>query len=139
MDANLLARPRVQEAFAKIDADDALSYRLPRAGATAGAVIAHAQAVFEGVHVHLKPLTYKFGFTHDPHFRYYNSKFGYTFGPDKFEKLIAVYCAADPTGPAFLEAALVKLYEGRLATCCPSVFPRLVLAACMCRSDFIRH
>ena len=110
----MLDLPRAADVFAKIDADDALSYRLPAAGATAGSVLKHAEAVFEGLHLHNKPMSFKFGFTHDAHFRFHNAKFGYKRGREKFQQMVVIFASSTPTGPAFLEAMLIKLYGGCL-------------------------
>ena len=114
LDKDVLLLPRTDDVFRKIEKDPSLSYRLPRPGATAGVVIQHAAAVFEGLHLHHKPMTFKFGFSHCAYFRWNNSKFGYKYEANRFERMVVVYAAADPVGPAFLEAALIQRYEGYL-------------------------
>ena len=112
----MLRLNRTSEVFDKITNDPALSYRLPPPNATAGTVIHHACEVFEGVHLHHKPMTFKFGFTHCAHFRWHNKKFGYAHDcVDKFAFMIVVFAAADPVGPAFLEASLIRQYGSCLS------------------------
>ena len=92
----------------------AISLQLPRKGVTAGAVLRHAINTFQRLHSRLSPMSYKFGFTHCPCFRWCNSVYGYAVGREKYEKMIILYVAADCQGPAFLEASLINLYEGFL-------------------------
>ena len=101
------------DVFQKIDSDSSLSYRLPPCKASAGTVLRHASAVFEGLQLQKKPMTFKFGFSHCAHFRWHNARFGYKHDTvNKFEHLMVVYVASDPIGPAFLEAAMIQKYIG---------------------------
>ena len=59
-------------------------------------------------------MSYKFGFTHSRSFRWNNKVYGYAQGREKYEAMVILYAAADSQGPAFLEAALINLYEGFL-------------------------
>ena len=112
---DVLDLERTNEVFSKIEADEALSYRLPSPSATAGQVLSHAAAVFESLHQRHKPMTFKFGFSHCASFRWHNQRYGYKFEVNKFQGMIVVYAAADPNGPAFLEAALIQNYKSFLA------------------------
>ena len=60
-------------------------------------------------------MTFKFGITNDAYKRWNNRKYGYKHCVDKFEKMLIVYSATNPHGPAFLEAALIDRYESTLA------------------------
>ena len=111
---DILRLARTKEVFNKIETDPILSYRLPSPTATAGTVLHHAAAVFEGLQHSFKPMSFKFGFTHCAHFRWYNTQFGYKYENNKFQQMIVVYVAALPVGPAFLEAALIDRYQGYL-------------------------
>ena len=111
---NVLDLERTKEVFAKIEADEALSYKLPVPTATAGQVLSHSMAVFENLHARHKPMTFKFGYSHCASFRWHNRLYGYKFEVNKFEGMLVVYAAADTQGPAFLEAALIQNYKSFL-------------------------
>ena len=117
--------PRTWEVFEKIEADKVLSYRLPPPASTAGKILRHATAVFEGVHALQQPMTFKFGFSHCASFRWHNRTYGYKYDVHKFQHMIVVYAAADPVGPAFLEAALIQHYQGH------SVSHQRLLSVCV--------
>ena len=59
-------------------------------------------------------MTFKFGITHDAYVRWHNRGWGYKYSKDRFEKMVVVYAAANPHGPAFLEAALIDRFGGFL-------------------------
>lgn len=96
--------------FSSIDADPLLSYKLPKPGATAGQVLEFACKSFEKILAANKPMTFKFGITHDAVFRWYNRKFGYEFSKEPFDNMHILYAAANPYGPAFLEASLISRF-----------------------------
>ena len=125
---DVLSLPGTEEVFEKIESDKYLSYRLPFPNATAGVVLSHATAVFEGLQYSYKPMTFKFGFSHCAHFRWHNPKFGYKYELNKFEHMVVLFAAADPVGPAFLEAALIQRYESSLANLCGLCTCSLLLA-----------
>ena len=102
--------PRSQDVFRRIELDPCMSLRLPKPGSTAGTVLKHCSQVFENLLEKNKPMTYKFGISHDPCVRWHNSCFGYKYGRDKFECMTIVYTASNGHGPAFLEAALIDRY-----------------------------
>lgn len=106
-DLEINSLPRSQDVFARIYSDPCITCRLPTPGSTAGAVLRHAVTVFESLHARQQPMTFKFGFTHDAHFRWRNAKFGYTGSAEKFEHMIVLFAACHADGPAFLEAALI--------------------------------
>lgn len=108
----LMSLERSVEVFRKIQMDPCLSCELPKPGATAGAVLRHCCNLFESLLSRWKPMTFKFGITHDASFRWHNAKFGYKFARDRFEKMVVCYAASDPYGPAFLEAGLIEKYQG---------------------------
>ncbi|CAE7830699.1 unnamed protein product [Symbiodinium sp. CCMP2592] len=58
-------------------------------------------------------MSFKFGFTHDPVFRWANPTYGYAVCVQKYDRMDILYDASDAVGPGFLEAALVNLYKGR--------------------------
>ena len=101
---------RSQDVFRRRELDPCMSLRLPKPGSTAGTVLKHCSQVFENLLEKNKPMTYKFGISHDPCLRWHNSRFGYKYGRDKFECMTIIYTASNGHGPAFLEAALIDRY-----------------------------
>ena len=102
--------PRSQDVFRRIELDPCMGLRLPKPGSTAGTVLKHCAQVFEDLLRKNKPMTFKFGISHDPCVRWHNSRFGYKYGKDPFECMTIVYTASNGHGPAFLEAALIDRY-----------------------------
>jgi hypothetical protein len=111
-DLAMLARSR--DVFRNIETDPCLSMNLPKPNATAGGIIQHAARIFEQLVERHKPLTWKFGITHDAAFRWHNRKFGYKYSKDPFDHMIILYAASNPHGPAFLEAALNQRFQSFL-------------------------
>lgn len=107
---DLIHLQRSQDVFRKIELDPALSLNLPKAAATAGRVLQHSVELFDKLHAKLKPMTFKFGITHDAAVRWHNAAFGYKYGKDKYDHMLVIYAASNPHGPAFLEAALIDRY-----------------------------
>lgn len=114
---DLAGLSRSQDVFRKIEVDPYLSMNLPKPKATAGAVLRHCVQVFERLLEKFKPMTFKFGITHDAHVRWWNPKFGYKHSKDKFEHMLVLFGASNPHGPAFLEAALIEKYGSALLVC----------------------
>ena len=106
---------RSQDVFRKIEMDAALSMTLPKPGATAGRILDHSIQFFEKLVSKHKPMTFKFGITHDAAVRWQNRKFGYIHAKgDKFDHMVVIYAASNPYGPAFLEAALIDRFSSFL-------------------------
>ena len=97
----------------------------------------HACEVFEGLHIQHKPMTFKFGFTHCAHFRWHNMKFGYKHAADKFQCMVVVYAAANPFGPAFLEASLIRQYGSFSSNLCG--LKRVLSNFCSCVIEVVMH
>ena len=102
--------PRSMDVFSKIQLDPQLHLSLPKPNVTAGHVMAHGIREFQTLLEKNKPMTFKFGFTHDPSVRWHNSKFGYKYSKDKFDFMLIIYAASNPYGPSFLEAALIDRF-----------------------------
>lgn len=107
---DLAGLPRSQDVFRKIEQDPCLSLDIPKPRATAGGVLQHSINLFEKLLEANKPMSFKFGITHDPAIRWHNSTFGYKVSRERFQHLIAIYAASNPHGPAFLEAALIDRF-----------------------------
>ena len=114
LDCSVLALARTGEAIEAIMSEPAITLQLSPKGVTAGVILRHAIGKFKRLHARLSPMSYKFGFTHCPRFRWRNTLYGYAHGREKYEAMVIFYAAADSQGPAFLEAALINLYEGFL-------------------------
>jgi len=114
--ADLRKLERSKEVFRKIEMDPCLSLSLPRPTATnAGAILEHAAQTFEKLYSKYQPMTFKFGITHDASVRWRNETFGYTHSKgDKFDHMLVVYAAANPYGPAFLEASMIQRFGSDL-------------------------
>ena len=113
LSADVVGLPRTVETFRNILKHEQLFLNLPKPGATAGLVLKHATAVFRSLHSRREPMSYKFGYTHCPVFRWCNRKFGYQFAVQKYDRMDVLYVASDPIGPGFLEAALIQQFMGR--------------------------
>lgn len=109
-DEDLMKLNRTREVFEKIHQQPHMSYNLPKPGSTAGRILAHATNLFGVLHGKHNPMTFKFGITHNPIFRWYHRPYGYKFGIEKFENMVIVYGASNPIGPAFLEASLIQKF-----------------------------
>ena len=114
---DLKSLPRSQDVFRNIEKDPVLSLRLPRPNATAGKVLEHACCTFERLLSENKPMSFKFGITHDPAKRWHNHVFGYRFSKDRFDFMMILFAASNPHGPSFLEAALIQKYQSFLIAC----------------------
>ena len=109
--------PRSMEVFSMITSDACLSQRLPPVGATAGKVLEHGAKVFTELQEQHSPMTFKIGITHNPHYRWNNTTFGYKWCVDKFQHMIILFAAGNPYAPAFLEASLIREFGSAMAFC----------------------
>lgn len=124
--AELEGLKRSFEVFSRIRDNPIFSYRLPKPDSTAGSILKHASDQFNKILLANEPMTFKFGITHDAHTRWFNDKFGYKRSADPFEKMHIVYAAANPYGPAFLEASLIDRFGSYL------IVLRRILVLCVC-------
>ena len=106
---------RSASVFSAIAEDPCISLSLPPSGVTAGRVLEHACTVFQKRHSRLSPMTFKFGFTHSPCFRWHSKVFGYKDCVDKFQHMEILFAAGNPHAPAFLEAALIREFGRAMA------------------------
>ena len=118
LDPDVAALPRSSRCFTQIYNDPKLDCRLPRRGSacTAGAILRHAFDTMDKLTAQHWPMVYKIGFTHDPHARFWNSRYGYA--ADNFQKwqsMVIVFASPECVGPSYVEAALVQKYKGFLA------------------------
>lgn len=94
------------------DSSEFLEYRLPPRGVPAGKVLQHAKSVFANLHRKHQPMVFKFGYTHDPTWRWSNPIYGYKFDRQKWSHMVVLFESTEPFGPAMLEAFLIDLYQG---------------------------
>ena len=115
MDAVTISLVRTNTFFEKIESDTSIAYDLPRKGSNAGQVLRHAKEVVQKVIESQWPCTYKIGWTHDPHFRFHNSVYGYKYERiNGWQAMLVVFISHEAVGPAFLEAALIQNFMGTL-------------------------
>ena len=115
LDDRVMKLKRTTSCLNKIYADPKLDCQLPRKGSVSGSVLKHAICSLERALATQGPLVFKIGYTHCPHFRFHNPVFGYACDPyQKWETMVAVFVSSEPTGPSFLEAALIQQYKGHL-------------------------
>ena len=82
------------------------------ASPVAGKVLAHSISSIERVLSKWNPVIFKIGFTHDPSWRWSNSLYGYSKAKEKWAHMVVLYISGEPYGPAMLEAALIREYQG---------------------------
>ena len=112
---DILSLPRTWECFQQIEDDDHLGFCLPPKNSLPGAVLRHVYKYVDNLVGKEWPLIYKLGFTHSPHARFWNNKYGYVTERYKWERLVVIYCGIDTTSAAYVEAALIQKYKGYLA------------------------
>ena len=104
--------PRSANVFSTIDGDPIFSYALPKPGANPGQVLNHTVSKFKKILSDNEPMTFKFGFTHCPSFRWYNPHYGYKYSAVRFSHMHLFYASPFRDGPAFVEASLIQLFGG---------------------------
>lgn len=116
-DEALAALPRTPDAFGRIEDDCDISYELPKPKASAGSILQHAMRTFNKLHEKLYPMTFKFGITHDPQFRWRGAPFAYIHDrpSERFTNMMVTFASSDPIAPAFLEAALIGHFGSVMA------------------------
>ena len=112
LDLAIASLPRATHVFGAIALAGKIHLRLPKRLGTPGHVLRHAIEVFEDLHSRRKPMSFKFGFTHDPVFRWSNPIYGYVNCVQKYDRMDILFASTEAIGPGFLEAALVNLYKG---------------------------
>jgi len=74
-DENLKALSRTSDVFLSIEKEKNMSYKLPKAKATAGRVLAHASMTFEALYQKHFPMIWKIGITHCAVFHWYHKPY----------------------------------------------------------------
>ena len=88
-----------------------MSYKFPKAKATAGRVLAHASMTFEALYQKHFPMIWKIGITHCAVFHWYHKPYGYAYSVEKYQHMHIIFASPSPVGAAFLEAALIDKYR----------------------------
>lgn len=89
-----------------------LDYKLPPLGCSAGRVLQHCKQVMQSLFSKHEPMTFKFGYTHCPEWRWSNQLYGYeTRDFNKFTNMVILFQSTECYSPGMLEAALIDLYR----------------------------
>jgi hypothetical protein len=78
---------------------------------TAGRVLQHCLEVTERLFRKHEPLIFKFGYTHNPCWRWANDLYGYVKAKEKWSNMIILWISDEPSGPAMLESALIEIFK----------------------------
>lgn len=100
---------------AERSAPGSVIFQLPRFGALAGAVVSHAMTRVEDLFERHDPCIFKFGWTHNPAWRWNGRLYGYRHDKDKWTAMIILHYSLEPHGPAMLEGALIHRFQSTLA------------------------
>ena len=95
-----------------ISHEECVAFDLPKTGASAGSVLRHSQNVFGKLKAKHEPMIYKFGFTHNPMWRWKNPMYGYAKARDGWTNMVVLYVSHEHYSPAMLEAALIDKHIG---------------------------
>ena len=119
---DLKSLARSQSVFRQIELDPDLDVKLPRPGVTPGRVLEHCVQTFESLYTRNKPMTWKFGFTHNAAVRWGNTTFGYKYGKERYDYMLVLYATPHAHGAAFLEAALIDRFRSYLIAMLLTIF-----------------
>ena len=97
-----------------IDGLEFLDFKLPPRGASAGKTLHHAKHVLSGLFAKHDPMIFTIGYTHNPVWRWSNTKYGYMFERERWTHMTVLYESAEPYSPAMLEAALIDTFRSTL-------------------------
>ena len=109
---NVLKLARTPDCFAAMAADPKIQLELPRKDALTGTVLKHACSRVEKMLQTHGPAVFKFGYTHDPTWRFRNRHYGYVQEVQKWQQMTVLYTSHECVGPAFLEASLFHKFKG---------------------------
>ena len=95
-----------------------ITFQVPKFGSTAGSVLKHSQCVLDSLFRKHDPCIFKFGWTHNPAWRWSNSFYGYDQSRDGWTQMVVLYVSDEPYSPAMLEAALIDKHLGNSELLC---------------------
>ena len=106
---------QLSQLIAECKASGVIEFCHPQKRLSAGRVIEHATRKVQAMFAKHEPLIYKFGFTHNPIWRWANDLYGYCRSKDKWSGMIILFVSNEANGPAFLEACLIDKFSSILA------------------------
>lgn len=89
-----------------------ISFHVPKHGSMAGSVLKHSLETLDWIFRKNTPCIYKFGWTHNPAWRWSNPCYGYERDRDGWAHMVILFVSHEPYTPAMLEAALIHKYFG---------------------------
>ena len=80
-----------------------------------GAVNKHVYNFVENLVKRESPLVFKIGYTHDPHTRFRNKRYGYSSDSfHKWQSMVILFAGSNSTAAAYIEAAAIQKFKGHL-------------------------
>ena len=115
VDDDVLLLPRSEVSFGLIADDPALSLKLAPKGSLAGAQLKHVYNFVENLVKRESPLVFKIGYTHDPHTRFRNKRYGYSSDSfHKWQSMVILFAGSNSTAAAYIGAATIQKFKGHL-------------------------
>lgn len=109
--ATLQSDPGLQAIAFESAAHCAIEFKIPKAPMTAGQVLQHCLRVSDQLFGKHDPMIFKFGYTHNPCWRWANKLYGYVTSREKWSNMVVLWVSEEPAGPAMLESALIEIYK----------------------------
>lgn len=103
--------PRLDALVTKCQTLSWISFKLCDLKAAAGAILQHAIDVTLALFRKEEPLIFKFGFTHNPIWRWTNPVYGYATARERWSNMLILHYGPEPYTPAMLEAALIEKFK----------------------------
>lgn len=103
--------PRLDALVTKCQTLSWISFKLCDLKAAAGAILQHAIDVTLALFRKEEPLIFKFGFTHNPIWRWTNPIYGYATARERWSNMLILHYGPEPYTPAMLEAALIEKFK----------------------------
>lgn len=108
--------------YGNCNALEVIEYKLPPIGVTAGRALQHSKSVVEALFRKHSPMIFKFGYTHNPEFRWSAPRYGYCHDQfDKWSNMVVLFQSPESSGPAMLEACLIDAYRSILVMLIPYI------------------
>lgn len=109
----LQANPGVQTMAVKAASMGCILFKVPSdPNVSSGRVLQHCLSVIENVFRKNEPCTFKFGYTHNPYFRWSCPLYGYCHAKEKWSHMVVLWVSDEPYGPSMLEASLIEMFRG---------------------------
>lgn len=89
-----------------------IHFRIPKdPNWSAGRVLQHCISVIQSLFSKHEPLTFKFGYSHNPCWRWENDLYGYRHAKEKWSDMVVLWVSDEASGPAMLEASLIEMFK----------------------------